>query len=100
MTPKKASLTLVALAAALPLSLPPAVQAGPLPGPGSEVRAKSMIGEVARKKTYHWPGTQTPPAPPSRSLKSKAVGSPGHCGWRKYWDTQANKCVDARYKKK
>jgi hypothetical protein len=109
MIPKKTSLALVALAAALPLSLPHAVQAGPLLGPGSEVRAESMIGTVVKKKSYHqdyWQGTQTPPAdnpsaaPPSRSLTGKAVVRPGHCGTRKYWDKQANKCVDARDKRK
>jgi hypothetical protein len=100
MITKKTLLALVALAAALPLSLPHAVQAGPLLGPGSEVRAQSMIEEVGRKKSHDWPETQTPPAPPSRSLRSKAVERPGHCGTRRYWDAQANKCVDARYKKK
>ena len=99
MITKKTSLAVVALAAALPLSLPHAVQAGPLLGPGSEVRAESMIGKVGRKKPHDWPETQTPPAPPSRSLTSKAVAKPGHCGTRMYWDKQANKCVDARYKK-
>jgi hypothetical protein len=108
MFPKKTSLALVALAAALPLSLPRAVQAGPLLGPGSEVSTENVIEKV-RNKTYHqlyWKHTQTPPAdtpsaaPVQQGAAHKATVKSGLCGPYMYWDKKANKCADARDNKK
>jgi hypothetical protein len=104
---KKTSLAMVALAAALALSPPGAVQAGALPGPASEVQTDNIVKQI-RKKAYHklyWPKTQPPAADPTgapakESAAQKATAKSVLCGTYKSWDKKAKKCIDARDKKK
>ena len=108
MIPKKTLLAIVALAVALPLSLPRAVQAGTLLGPGSQVQTETLVTQI-RNKAYHqlyWKHTQTPPAetpsaaPVQQGAAQKATVKSGLCGPYMYWDKKAKNCADARNPKK
>ena len=108
MIPKITLLVVVALATALPLSLPGAAEAALLLGPGSEARSQSIVEQV-RNKVYqklYWKQTETPQADGSGAASvppgaaQKAVVRHGQCGTYMYWDKKAKKCADARDSKK
>ena len=106
---KKPSL---ALAAALPLLLSCAAEAGPIFGPDSKGPTDSIVEQirkeqVANKRHHkaHLKHTPTPAADPGatpvpQGPAKKAVLKAGGCGPYMYWDNKAKTCADARNKKR
>jgi hypothetical protein len=92
---RNTSLSLLALAAALAFCAAPALQAAPLPGPGTKVQPDKMIEQAqAKEKATKKKAMRDGPAP-----AKKAAAKAGRCGTYMYWDRKAKGCVDARNKK-